>query len=95
MAAQQQWLGISTRSFTALVRGYGLRQEFVTALCAAARHGRACHPYFEGTVHTPTTSETLQHASRVLGDWIHFYNRKRPPQALRMKIPAVAFALAA
>ncbi len=39
--------------------------------------------------------ETLQHASLVIGDWIRFYNDKRPHQALGMKTPAQAFALAA
>jgi len=39
--------------------------------------------------------ETLQHASRVIGDWIQFYNHQRPHQALEMKTPAEAFALAA
>lgn len=28
--------------------------------------------------------ECLQHASRVIGDWIGFYNHKRPHQALKM-----------
>ena len=37
--------------------------------------------------------ETLQHASRVLGDWIGFYNQKRPHQALRMKTPNQAFEI--
>ena len=37
----------------------------------------------------------LQHASRVIGDWIVFYNHQRPHQALKMKTPAEAFALAA
>jgi putative transposase len=39
--------------------------------------------------------ETLQHASRVIGDWISFYNNQRPHQALGLKTPAEAFALAA
>ena len=38
--------------------------------------------------------ESLQHASRVVGDWISFYNNRRPHQALGMKTPAEAFALA-
>jgi putative transposase len=42
-----------------------------------------------------TRFETLQHASRAIGEWIHFYNNKRPHQALGMKTPAQAFALAA
>ena len=39
--------------------------------------------------------ESLQHASRLIGDWIHFYNHRRPHQALNMRTPAKAFALAA
>ncbi|WP_245746971.1 integrase core domain-containing protein [Paraburkholderia lycopersici] len=39
--------------------------------------------------------ETLQHAGRAIADWIQFYNHRRPHQALKMKTPAEAFALAA
>ncbi len=39
--------------------------------------------------------ETFQHASRIIGDWISFYNQRRPHQALNMKTPAEAFALPA
>ncbi|WP_232827701.1 integrase core domain-containing protein [Bordetella bronchiseptica] len=39
--------------------------------------------------------ETIQHASRVVGGWIRFYNRRCPHRALGMKTPAQAFALAA
>ncbi|MDH5821921.1 integrase core domain-containing protein [Luteimonas sp. RD2P54] len=39
--------------------------------------------------------ETQQHATRVIGDWIQFYNFRRPHQALGMKTPAEAYALAA
>lgn len=39
--------------------------------------------------------ETQQHAMRVIGDWIAFYNHRRPHQALGMKTPAEAYALAA
>jgi putative transposase len=31
--------------------------------------------------------ETVQHAARVLGDLIGFYNHRRPQQALKMKTP--------
>ncbi|MBR7781202.1 integrase core domain-containing protein, partial [Undibacterium sp. LFS511W] len=34
-------------------------------------------------------------ASRVIAGWIGFYNNQRPHQALGMKTPAEAFALAA
>lgn len=39
--------------------------------------------------------ESLQNASRVIGDWIGFYNHQRPHQALKMKTPAEAYALVA
>jgi len=39
--------------------------------------------------------KTIQNASRVIGDWIGFYNNQRPHQALNMRTPAAAFKLAA
>lgn len=39
--------------------------------------------------------ESQQHASRVIGDWIRFYNHRHPHQALGMKPPAEVYALAA
>lgn len=39
--------------------------------------------------------DSLQHASRVIGNWIGFHNHQRPHQALDMKTPAEAYALAA
>ncbi|WP_220032363.1 integrase core domain-containing protein, partial [Pseudoroseicyclus aestuarii] len=39
--------------------------------------------------------ESIQHATRVIGDWISFYNHRRPHQALAMRTPAEAFTLAA
>lgn len=39
--------------------------------------------------------ESLQNASRVIADWIGFYNNQRPHQALGMKTPAETFRLAA
>lgn len=54
-------LVFTSRSYTALVRSYGLRQEFITPHCP--------HRY---------RFETLQHASRVISDWIRFYNTRRP-----------------
>jgi putative transposase len=35
------------------------------------------------------------HALRVIGDWIQFYNHRRPYHALGMNTPAEAHALAA
>lgn len=38
--------------------------------------------------------ESLTHATRAIGDWIQFYNHKRPHQALAMRTPNEAFELA-
>ncbi|WP_238587546.1 hypothetical protein, partial [Ralstonia mannitolilytica] len=48
---------------------YGLPQEFITAaLPAAERHGRARDPHAQGAMHASYRFETLQDASRALGD---------------------------
>lgn len=89
-------LVFTSRSYTALVRSYGLRQEFITPHCPE-QNGmveRVIRTLKEQCVHRHRF-ETLQHASRVIGDWIGFYNNQRPHQALGMKTPAEAFALAA
>ena len=80
----------------ALVRSYGLRQEFITPHCPQ-QNGmveRVIRTLKEQCAHRHRF-ETLQHASRVIGDWIQFYNHRRPHQALGMKTPAEAYALAA
>ncbi len=89
-------LVFTSRSFTALVRSYGLRQEFITPH-SPEQNGlveRVIRTLKEQCVHRHRF-ESLQHASRLIGDWIHFYNHRRPHQALGMKTPAEAFALAA
>ena len=83
-----------SRSYTKLVRGYGLKQEVITPHCPE-QNGmveRVIRTLKEQCVHRHRF-ETLQHASRVIGDWISFYNIRRP-QALGMKTPAEAYALA-
>ncbi|CAB1368316.1 IS3 family transposase [Denitratisoma oestradiolicum] len=89
-------LVFTSRSYTALVRSYGLRQEFITP------HTPEQNGMVERVIRTLKEQcahryrfETLQHASRVIGDWIGFYNNRRPHQALGMKTPAQTFALAA
>jgi len=85
-----------SRHYRALVRSYGLRQEFITPY-SPEQNGiveRVIRTLKEQCVHR-TRFETLQHATRVVGDWIQFYNTRRPHQALAMKTPAEAYALAA
>ncbi|SNT19703.1 Integrase core domain-containing protein [Noviherbaspirillum humi] len=89
-------LVFTIRSYTALVRSYGLMQEFITPHCPE-QNGmveRVIRTLKEQCVHQHRF-ETLQHASRVIADWISFYDTRRPHQALKMKTPVEAFALAA
>jgi putative transposase len=84
------------RSYTALLRSYGLRQEFITPQ-TPEQNGmveRVIRTLKEQGAHRHRF-ETVQHASRVIGDWIGFYNHRRPHQAPGMKTPAAPYALAA
>ena len=85
-----------SRSYTALVRSYGLRQEYVTPHCPqqSGMVERVIRTLKEQYVHRHRF-EPIEHASRVISDWIRFYNDRRPHQVLSMKTPAEAFALAA
>lgn len=83
-------------SFTALIRSYDLQQEFIMPHCPE-QNGmveRVIRTLKEQCVHR-YRFETLRHASRVIGDWIMFYNNQRPHQSPKMKTPAKAGALAA
>lgn len=89
-------LVFSSRSYTQLVRSYGLRQEFITPHCPQ-QNGmveRLIRTLKEQCVHRHRF-ESVQYASRIIADWILFYNTQRPHQALKMKTPAEAYALAA
>lgn len=89
-------LVFTSRDYARLVRSYGLKQEFITPHCPQ-QNGmieRAIRTLKEQCVHRHRF-ESQQHASRVIGDWIHFYNTRRPHQALGMKTPAAAYKLAA
>jgi putative transposase len=81
-------LVFTSRNYTRLVKSYGLRQEFITPH-TPEQNGlmeRVIRSLKEQCVHRQRF-ETLQHASRVISDWIGFYNQRRPHQALRMKTP--------
>lgn len=89
-------LVFSSRKYTAPVRSYALRQAFITPHCHQ-QNGmmeRLIRSLKEQCVHRQRF-ESLAHASRAIGDWIQFYNHKRPHQALDMKTPTEAFNLAA
>ena len=89
-------LVFTSRHYTRLVRSYGLKQEFITPHCPQ-QNGmveRVIRTLKEQCVHRHRF-ESLQHAMRVIGDWVGFYNNRRPHQALGMKTPNQAYALAA
>ena len=88
-------LVFTSRHYTRLVRSYGLQQEFITPHCPQ-QNGmieRVIRSLKEQCIHRHRF-ETQQHAMRVIADWIQFYNTRRPHQALGMKTPAEAYALA-
>jgi putative transposase len=89
-------LVFTSRHFTALVRSYGLKQEFITPHCPQQNGMVECviRTLKEQCIHRHRF-ESIQHASRVIADWISFYNNRRPHQALAMRTPAEAFTLAA
>jgi putative transposase len=89
-------LVFTSRSYTALVKSYGLQQKFITPY-SPEQNGmveRVIRALKEQCVHRHRF-ETLQDASRVIADWIGFYNHQRPHQALNMRTPSQAYALAA
>lgn len=89
-------LVFTSRKYTHLVRSYGLSQEFITPYCPQ-QNGmveRVIRTLKEQCVHRHRF-ESQQHAMRVIADWIQFYNTRRPHQALGMKTPDEAYALAA
>ena len=89
-------LVFTSHRYTALVRSYGLRQEFITPHCPQ-QNGmveRVIRTIKEQCIHRQRF-DSIQHQTRAIGDWITFYNHRRPHQALDMKTPAEAFALAA
>jgi putative transposase len=88
-------LVFTSRSYTALVKSYGQQQEFITPY-SPEQNGmveRVIRTLKDRCVHRHRC-ETLQHASRVVGYLIGFYNHRRPHQAMNMRTHAETFALA-
>lgn len=95
MLRSDNGLVFTNRHFTAIVRSYGLKQEFITPHCPQ-QNGmveRVIRTLKEQCVHRHRF-ESIQHATRIIGDWISFHNNRRPHQALAMRTPADAFSLA-
>lgn len=84
-------LVFTSRSYTALVKSYCLRQEFITPYSPEQNSmvERVIRTLKDQCVHRHRF-ETLQHASRVIGDWFGFNNHRRHYQALNIRTPAEA-----
>jgi putative transposase len=70
-------LVFTSRSYTRLVKSYGLQQEFITPHCPE-QNGfveRVIRKIKEQCVHRQRF-DTLQHANRMISDWIGFHNKK-------------------
>lgn len=85
----------TSRAYTKLVRSYGLTQEFITPHYPQQNDmmERLIRSLKEQCVHRQPF-ESPVHASRATGDWIQFYNRKGPHQAILMRTQTQAFKLA-
>jgi putative transposase len=72
-------LVFSSRSCTALIKSYGLPQEFITPSNPEQNRmrERVLRTLKDQCVHRQCY-ETLQRASRFIGDWIGFYNHQWP-----------------
>ncbi|MBL3563989.1 transposase [Rhodovulum sulfidophilum] len=73
-----------------------LKQEFITPYCPQ-QNVMVEHMILtlkEKCIHRHRF-ESIQHANRLIGDWISFYNHRRPHQPLAMPTPVEAFRLAA
>ncbi|MBU2963117.1 integrase core domain-containing protein [Citreicella sp. C3M06] len=73
----------ASHHFTAIVRSYGLKQEFITPHCPQ-QNGMV--ERFIRTLKEQCVDrhrfESIQHAMRVIRDWIAFYNNRRPHKRL-------------
>ena len=90
----KEWLERCESWFGAYMSSYGLQQEFITPHCPQ-QNGmveRLIRTLKEQCTHR-YRFESLQHANRVLSDWIQFYNEQRPHQALGMKTPTEVYRL--
>jgi putative transposase len=88
-------LAFTSCSYTALVRSYGLQQEFIT-LHSPEQNGvveRVIRTLKEQCVQRHRF-ETLQQAARVIGVWISFYNHRPSQQTLNIETTDEAFILA-
>jgi putative transposase len=89
-------LVFTSRAYTAMVRSYGLNQEFITPHCPQ-QNGmmeRLIRSLKELCIHHHRF-ESLANASRVIGGCFRFYNHRRPYHALAMRTPSEAFKSAA
>lgn len=85
-----------SKTYTSLVKAYGLEQEFITPY-TPQQNGmveRLIRTIKEQCIYHHRF-ESIRNAESIIGSWIKFYNEERPHQSLGMKSPAKSFRLAA
>ena len=85
-----------SKTYTSLVKSYGLTQEFITPY-TPQQNGmveRLIRTIKEQCIYHHRF-ENIRNAERIIADWIRFYNEERPHQSLGMKSPSESFKLAA
>ena len=78
-------LVFTSHKYTALARSYGLKQGFITPHCPQQNGTveRVIRTIKEQCIHRHRF-DNIQHVTRAIGDWISFYNTRRPLQALEV-----------
>lgn len=81
-------LVFSSKTYTSLVKAYGIKQEFITPY-TPEQNGlieRFIRTIKEQCIYQ-NRFETISNARIKIASWIKFYNMRRPHQALNMKAP--------
>jgi putative transposase len=89
-------LVFSSKAFTKTVKDYNLTQEFITPY--TPQQNGMIERFFR-TIKEECiwhhNFKSIKEANEIISKWIDFYNNKRKHSALRYKIPAEVFQLAA
>jgi putative transposase len=89
-------LVFSSKSFTKTVKDYNLTQEFITPY--TPQQNGMIERFFR-TIKEECiwhhNFKSIKEANEIISKWINFYNNIRKHSALRYKIPAEVFQLAA
>ena len=87
-------LVFGSRQYRAVVRDYGLQQEYITPY--TPQQNGLCERFiktFKEELCWTQRFASLEHARMKIRAWIHNYNHRRPHQALNYRTPAQQYHL--